>query len=491
MEGIRVDHRPLHLRVSTDGQAREGYSIGAQRDRLLAFAQAQDWSVVEIYSDEGVSGTKLDRPALSRLRRDAKAKRFDLVLVWKVDRLSRKVGHLAALVEELDQAGVSFRSVTEPFDTSHAAGWAFMQLLGVFAELVRENIRERAKLGIQKRVESGLIHGRPAMIGYRNTAKGVWEVVPEEAQVVRWIFDRYLAGRGALWIAQRLKEGVPELPADVLEAQFGRVALRSVVDRLRWIVRNPIYAGYAPLGEEKYPGRHEAVVDPATWQKVQALIDQRLPLGSRAKTSRYILSGRIFCGACGEGMYGYRQPNRSGGTVAAKPFREYYICKNSSQMKGTSRSCDNWGVDRGHAEAQVLAALRRLSADSAAELARAAEDPGAEELRHRRRDIITAIAGLERRQRNLYRALEEAPDLDHTILARVRSLSEEQKRLAGEMAAVERELRTGGSGLSREEVMALLADVPRLLDEAEPDQLRELVRTLVRRVVVHPRDVPG
>jgi len=163
----------LYIRVSTEEQSREGFSIAAQRDRLVAFCAAQGWTVADVYQDEGWSGAKLDRPALARLRKDASHRRFEIVLAWKVDRLSRKVGHLAALVDELDRHGVALRSVTEPFDTSHAAGRAFMQMLGVFAELERENIRERAKLGIRKRVESGLLHGRPAGVRFERT-----EVLP-------------------------------------------------------------------------------------------------------------------------------------------------------------------------------------------------------------------------------------------------------------------------------------------------------------------------
>jgi len=129
----------LYLRVSTEEQAREGFSIPAQRERLPAFATAQDWTVVEIYSDEGVSGAKLERPCLSRLRTDAEAKKFDLVLVWKVGRLSRKVGQLASLVEELDRYGISLRSVTEPFDTSHAAGRVHADARGVCGTRAREH----------------------------------------------------------------------------------------------------------------------------------------------------------------------------------------------------------------------------------------------------------------------------------------------------------------------------------------------------------------
>ncbi|MGE5591001.1 MAG: recombinase family protein, partial [Bacillota bacterium] len=111
-----------YLRVSTEDQAREGYSIPAQKERLLAFCQAQDWTVAGVYADEGVSGAKLDRPQLAKLREDVAAGRVNMVLVWKTDRLSRRVSHLAQLVEEFDRHGCALRSATEPFDTSHAAG---------------------------------------------------------------------------------------------------------------------------------------------------------------------------------------------------------------------------------------------------------------------------------------------------------------------------------------------------------------------------------
>jgi site-specific DNA recombinase len=476
--GVQV---AIYARVSTDEQAREGFSIPAQRDRLLAFCVAQGWTVADIYQDEGWSGAKLDRPALARLRKDAQAKRFDVVLAWKVDRLTRKVGHLAALIDELDHLGVAFRSVTEPFDTSHAAGRAFMQMLGVFAELERENIRERSKLGIRKRVESGYIHGRPAPIGYRNVAKGVWEVVPEEATVVQWIAGQYLAGRGALKLAQTLKSGaVDGLSSQVIQEQFGGPALNSVVDRIRWIVRNPVYAGYAPLGEELHPGRHEAIIDPAAWSRLQDLIDRRQRTPNRAHTSRYLLSQRVWCAECGSPMYGRREPGRGG----KRPYREYYVCGHGSSGMGVAAPCGNWGIDRERAENEALGALRQLAVTG---LPAVVEDSALDELQRRRGQVVSALDGLERRRRKLFRALEEAPDLEDELLSRMRELSDEQRRLSADLAAVERELRSGGASVSPEEVAALLRDIPRVLDAADPDQVREILRVFVRRVIVHPR----
>jgi site-specific DNA recombinase len=461
----------IYARVSTDEQAREGYSIGAQRDRLLAFCRAQGWDVTGIYIDDGHSGAKLDRPALNRLRDDARARIFDLVLVWKVHRMSRKVAHLATLVDEFDCVGVAFRSVTEPFDTSHAAGRAFMQMLGVFAELERENIRERSILGIRKRVEQGFVHGRPTMLGYRFVEKGKIEVDPASAAVVRWIFQQYLSGVGTLRIAQQLIGGVTDLQTDVLYREFKHVSPHSVRDRISWIIKNPIYAGYAAIGDDLYAGRHEAIIDPATWQRAQAQIQSRQSLPNRAHASRYLLTGRIVCGQCGAPMFGYRQPNRSPETRHIRPYYEYYCCRGNSCFQGRSKTCDNWGVKREQADEAALNALRGLALEGVDGRSTPSppEDPVINDLSRRRQQIQASLGQAEKRQRNLFRAIEEAPDLDEAVLQRVRELAEEQKQLTLELAGVERALRNGGHVLSRAEVESLLRDVPRILDAAGHD----------------------
>jgi len=486
-------HACLYCRVSTEEQSREGFSILAQRDRLMAFCRAQSWDVAGIYVDDGHSGAKLDRPALSRLRQDAKTDLFQLVLVWKVDRLSRKVAHLAALVDEFDRAHVAFRSVTEPFDTSHAAGRAFMQMLGVFAELERENIRERSALGIRKRVEQGFVHGRPTMLGYRFVEKGKLEVDPASAAVVRWIFGQYLAGVGTLRIAQHLINGVSGLQTEVVYREFRHVSAHSVRDRISWILKNPIYAGYAAIGDDLYAGRHEAIIDLTTWQQAQAQIQSRQNIPNRAHASRYLLTGRIICGQCGARMFGYRQPNRSPEARHIRPYYEYYCCRSNSGFQGRNWTCDNWGVKREHAEEVVLGALRGLAVEGIPGRAAPSlpEDPFTADLSRRRQELQASLGQAERRQRNLFRAIEEAPDLDAAVLSRVRELAEEQKRLALELAVVEKALRNGGPGLSRPEVERLLQDVPRILDAAGHDQIRELLRTFVRRVVVTPVERPS
>lgn len=477
----------LYLRVSTEDQAREGYSIPAQRERLIAYCRSQGWEIADIYVDDGYSGAKLDeRPELTRLRKDAAEGRFDVVVVWKVDRLSRKVSHLAALVEELDSHGVALKSVTEPFDTSHAAGRAFLHMLSVFAELERETIRERSRMGIRRRIQEGHIHGRPKTLGYRAPGDGrAWEIIPEEAEVVRWIYQQYLSGVGSLRIAEALINGVPGLPADVLRREFGHLRPNSAADRVRWILKNPIYAGYTTLGDELYPGRHEAIVSETVWRRVQDMFARRRGMGPRAKTSSYILSGIIRCAECGAQMWGYaqgayprgkRRPKEGIPEERRKRRYRYYICANSTGLQGRAKTCSNWGIRAERAESVVLDALRRLALRPEEVLphvpAEERPDPTAE--------LEARLRGVRQRQRNLLAVIERAPDVEEHLLQRLRELAEEQRRLEAEIAAA----REPEPTLDRRDLADWLAQIPAILEAANLDELRELVRTFVKRVTV-------
>jgi site-specific DNA recombinase len=144
----------LYTRISTD-EDHQPYSLEAQADRLDAYVRSQgDWTTFRLYSDQ-MTGTVLERPALQRALTDARRERFDLLLVFRVDRLARSIRSLALILDELDQAGVAFRSATEPFDTSAPAGRMMVQMLGVFAEFERATLIERVVAGMEKKAAKG------------------------------------------------------------------------------------------------------------------------------------------------------------------------------------------------------------------------------------------------------------------------------------------------------------------------------------------------
>jgi len=134
----------IYVRVSTEDQAKEGYSLEVQREHLESLAKQEGFVVFKIYEDDGISGYSTDRRALKELLKDAKGRKFDLVLVYKIDRFSRNLKDLLNLVDELFSYGVSFKSATEPFDTTTSAGKLTFQQLGSFAEFERNRIAERA-----------------------------------------------------------------------------------------------------------------------------------------------------------------------------------------------------------------------------------------------------------------------------------------------------------------------------------------------------------
>ncbi len=166
-----------YTRISTD-EERQPFSLEAQTDRLKANITSQDgWRLVASFTDQ-VSGKTLSRPGLQQALAEARLGRFDLLLVYRVDRLSRSVRGLAQILEDLEGAGVSFRSATEPFDTTTAAGRMMVQLLGVFAEFERESIVERTVAGLQKKASRGEWTGGQTPYGYTYD--------PERRLLVRW-----------------------------------------------------------------------------------------------------------------------------------------------------------------------------------------------------------------------------------------------------------------------------------------------------------------
>jgi site-specific DNA recombinase len=143
-----------YTRISTD-EDHQPYSLEAQADRLANYVKSQDsWKISRRFIDQA-SGATLDRPGLQRSLKEAEAKRFDLLLVYRVDRLSRSVRGLAQILEELDQASLLFRSATEPFDTASSAGRMMVQTLGVFAEFERATIVERVIAGMERKAARG------------------------------------------------------------------------------------------------------------------------------------------------------------------------------------------------------------------------------------------------------------------------------------------------------------------------------------------------
>ncbi len=300
-----------YTRISTD-EVNQPYSLGAQAERLAAYISSQEgWAHVQSYSDQA-SGAKLERPGLRRALADAGLGRFDVLLVYRVDRLCRSVGLLAELLSRLDAAGVGFRSATEPFETTTPSGRMMMQMLGVFAEFERASIIERVVMGMGRKAAEGRWVGGPQPFGYRRAPEGGRLLVEEaEAALVPRIFDWYVHElAGSHEIAARLN-------AAGHQTRSGRpFSFKSVLT----ILRNRVYLGEVGWRGERHEGAHAALVDAAVFDTAQSLLHERGedPAKRAAHSSDYLLTGLVVC-ACGA---------RFTGTAATGRHRtyRYYTC---------------------------------------------------------------------------------------------------------------------------------------------------------------------
>ncbi len=310
-------------RRSTDEQ-HQPFSIELQGTKLGSYIKSQDdWVLVCKYTDNK-SGATLDRDGLQRALADARAGLYDILLVYKVDRLARTVRGLAQILDELDAAGVAFRSATEPFDTSTAAGRMLVQMLGVIAEFERATIIDRVIGGMERKAARGEWCGGYRPYGYQvhKTTDKTHILVPHpaEAPLVPVIFDHYANQRlGAQAIAtwlndkgHRTKVGKP----------WGHMAVRTML-------RNRVYLGEVFFRDTWHPGQHQPLVDQATFDAVAALMAERGDAHSKraSNASDYLLAGRVRCQRCGKGFVGAA----AHGKLHRYP---YYVCF-SRQRYGT------------------------------------------------------------------------------------------------------------------------------------------------------------
>jgi site-specific DNA recombinase len=274
----------LYRRVSTDRQADEGYSLDVQLEKLQAYAQTlSNVKEVRTYTDDGYSGSSLDRPGMKQLIDDIKSGLITHVIVVKLDRLSRSQKDTLHLIEDIMiPANVAFISILESFNTDTPFGRAMVGILSVFAQLERENIFERTRGGMQKRVEKGYWPGggrTPYGYDY-DPAQGI--LVPNgEAEMVRHIYDRYLAGVGMQTIA------------DELDLKYERVVYN--------IITRKSNAGYIVYNGEEYKGLHEPIVSIETYTQAMQLLANRSEAKLVTKTD-HLLTGFCYCGRCGAKM---------------------------------------------------------------------------------------------------------------------------------------------------------------------------------------------
>jgi DNA invertase Pin-like site-specific DNA recombinase len=335
-------------------------SLDAQREACEAYIKSQaheGWRAIPgRYDDGAYSGASLDRPAVQKLLADIRAATIDVVLVYKVDRLTRSLADFAKVIELFDAHNVSFVSVTQSFNTRSSMGRLTLNVLLSFAQFEREVIGERVRDKIAASKRKGIWVGGPIPLGYAVLEKKI-VVVPAEAEAVRTIFARYLELGSVRALAEDLdRRGIR---SKLRRLSDGRTigGSRFGVGALAHVLQNRFYLGEVVYRDHVHRGEHEAILDRVLFTAVQGkLAAQAVARRCRLRGSPALLSGRIF--DAGGNRMSSTHTNKGGVRY------RYYISQGVLQKKlGAAGSVAR--IPAAELEALVVAALRSHSASGA------------------------------------------------------------------------------------------------------------------------------
>src|SRR5579863_5592452 len=461
-------------RISTD-EVNQPYSLEAQAIGLDSFVASQPGHTITHRFVDQASGATLDRPGLQAALAAARSGHFDVLLVYRIDRLTRSIVGLMSIVEELEAAGVALRSATEPIDTQGPVGRMLLQLLGIFAEFERSLLIDRITKGFERKAARGEWLGGPGPYGY-DLDPATKTLIPntDEAAVVQVIFNKYVSERvGATALANWLND-------TGRRSRRGGLWTNQTVLRL---LRNPVYVGKISHDETVHEGKHEPILDDATFDAAQQILNERAAESTALAptTSEYLLTGLVRCLAC-EGAYvGVSAHGRS------STYR-YYACR-TRQVSG-ARGCPGHRVPADDLEAAVIDTLLSLYGDL--NLFEDAIHGAYEDSENERPRLEDELASTEAQLRDTTASIDrylrafEAGTMPETICApRVAELSDRRTELTAHRDQLQVQLRTTAPATpSRQELEGLAAKARNALTEGSPEQIKQTLAALVDRVEI-------
>ena len=348
METIKKVRCAIYTRKSSDeGLEKEFNTLEAQREAGENFVLSQKalgWEMIPDHYDEGgYSGGNMNRPALEQLFKDIEANKVDMIVVYKIDRLTRSLMDFSKMIELFDAHNCSFVSVTQNFNTADSMGRLMLNVLLSFAQFEREISGERIRDKVAASRKKGMWTGGTVPFGYIPINKKL-VVKEDEAEIVRFMFDGYVKYKSITGICKLIKD------------KFGEEYRREMVKR---ILRNPIYVGKVKHKKELYDGQHEALVSQEIFDEVAKIraskdLTKRTCLYKRNEVG--ILRGILFCGCCHTKM----TPTATNG----HKVRRYYYTSTKAKYYGY-HACQNGAVAVPILDEAVLQIITPMLRDSA------------------------------------------------------------------------------------------------------------------------------
>lgn len=351
----------IYTRKSTDeGLDQEFNSLDAQREACAAYVMSQrheGWVLLpDYYDDGGYSGGNMERPGLQRLLADVRAGKIDVIVVYKVDRLTRALSDFARIVEILDGAGASFVSITQSFNTTTSMGRLTLNVLLSFAQFEREVGAERVRDKIAASKQKGIWMGGPVPLGYDVVDR---KLVPNraEAETVRHIMRRYLEVGSVRTLMEVLKREGVRSKQQTLRDGRKRGGVPFVRGPLYCLLKNPTYVGQIPHRKTRYPGLHEAIVPQELWDEVQALLAKN---GAERRSGTNAAEPSLLAGMITDEQGRVLTPSHS--NKGGRRYRYYVTVTGEAEQEACSRPVR---IPAGEIEKLVIRGVADLLSDTA------------------------------------------------------------------------------------------------------------------------------
>lgn len=453
----------LYIRVSTEDQARDGYSIHMQKEKLHAYCVSQGWDIEGFYIDDGYSAKDLDRPEMKRMIENIKNGLIDCVLVYRLDRLTRSVLDLHNLLKLFDKHNCKFKSATEVYDTTTATGRMFITFVAALAQWERENTAERVKVNMQQMVREGKYPGGKVNFGYK-LENGKIVINEQEADVVHKMFELYLEGNG------------DNRTATLLNRMGHRTRLGRMWTgkQVRDILTNQIYIGRFFYMDEYHEGIVPPIIDEETFETAQKMREGRRGKHPKQISSNYVFSGVLRCARCGRVMPGKLSNHTVKGGIYA---RRKYTCRGTF-----TKMCDMPMLDEQSIEEAFLRYIQEFRDISAASEVAASYEQDGDRIQQQIQDIERQLSEIKKRRKRLQLAFaNEAISLEE-----LKELTGEDRKIETELQSKLKELKeqTTENATSMEELIELLTQFERNWAHLSVKEKKNLVSMFVKEIYI-------
>lgn len=482
-----------YIRVSTEEQAREGYSLENQIVEIKKKCKNEGWELLKIFDDKGISGALLEeRIGLKAMLRFIKEQKVNYLVIYKLSRLSRKIVDVVTIADFLEKNSTYLISIEDKIDTSSPIGRYFLVFASIFADMERENLIVQVKGGMSQKARQGEWNGGKPPFGYDLIDKKL-VINKEKAEIIKLIFSEYLKGNGYKAIAAMLNERG-------IRTNTGKTFSGTAVKN---ILRNPTYAGKICWGKlrdwgkrhednkrmRKYDdspiisdGLHDAIIDEETFNRVQELIDNNPRHNMKRFNGNHLLSGLLRCPDCGYGMS--FQP------VTGKTYG-YYVCNQYMNHK----KCKPNAVRKDHIESEFLTIFEQMINEPEFKSTMIASfnnfDEKIKDLESNIKRKENEIEKLKVKQNKLVDELTEGNEAYKKLIReKIEAIIDEVNALQKDIDDAKTEIsELKSKHLDVDEILDLLNNVGKIIPLLEKEAQQSLVRKLVSRINIKDKHI--